>query len=230
MGKGSLVKSVVACTLPVLTGYVVLGIGFGILLSGIGLSAAWSSLMAAMIYAGAMQYLSVGLLAGAWAPLSAFLITLIVNARHIFYGFSFLEKYAGTGKVKPYLLFGLTDETFAVLSSAKVPDGVKPSLFYFLVTLFDQCYWFAGCTLGALIGRNLPFDTTGIAFSMTAMFVASFTERMASKPDRLPGVLGAAASAACLFVFGAQNFLLPAMAALIVLFALLRGRMEGEKA
>ena len=165
---GGVVKKAFIKSAPVLAGYVVLGIGFGILLRDAGYGLLWSLAMSALIFAGSMQYVGVGLLAGGASLISAALTTFMVNARHLFYSISMIGRY---------LIFALTDETYSLLCDGETPDGADPNLYRFLVSLFDQCYWVTGCVLGSVLGAALPFGTEGIEFSMTALFVASFTEQ-----------------------------------------------------
>ena len=220
-----LYKTAFIATLPVLSGYVVLGTGFGILLQSKGYGLGWALAMSLFIYAGSMQYLAVDLLAGGAGLIAAALTTLMVNARHLFYGISMIDKYKNTGWRKPYLIFGLTDETYS-LNCAALPDGVRsPQQYYFLVSLFNQCYWVAGSALGAVVGTVLPFSTEGIDFSLTALFVTVFVEQWQGTKDHVPALIGLGASMLCLAVFGPGNFLIPAML-LITAALMLRGRRE----
>lgn len=199
-------------TIPVLTGYIVLGIGFGIIMSTNGYSAWWSLAMSLFIYAGSMQYAAISLLTGGASLISVALTTLMVNARHLFYGISMIGKYKETGKEKPYLIFALTDETYALVSRDN-EDVDKKDIrkYYFLVSLFDQCYWVTGSVLGALIGNIIPFDTTGIDFALTALFITIFTDQWMKSKKHLPAIIGLLASVLSLVVFGSNNFLIPAM-------------------
>jgi 4-azaleucine resistance transporter AzlC len=208
-------------TLPVMAGYIVLGIGFGILLHDRGYSFWWAILMSLTIYAGSMQYVGVELLAGGASLISTALMTLMVNARHIFYGVSMVEKYRDMGKAKPYLIFALTDETYSLVCDPELPDGVDRKTYCFLVSLMDQCYWVLGSLLGALLGSALTFDTTGIDFSMTALFVVIFVEQWEKTRQHIPALLGLICALVCLVIFGADNFLIPTMICIpIGLFAL----------
>lgn len=213
-------------TVPVMAGYVFMGLAFGILLQGAGYGAGWAALMSLVIFAGSMQFVAVNLLVLPFSPLNALLITLMVNARHLFYGFSMLEKFKDMGRVKPYLIFGLTDETFSLLWSVAPPPKVNPRLFRFFVTLLDQLYWVTGGVLGALVGGGLPFDTRGIEFAMTALFVSICTEQLRDRSKRPPALIGLAGSALCLALLGSQRFMLPTMLLLILIFTALRGPLE----
>lgn len=206
-------------SLPVMAGYIVLGIGFGILLKDAGYGLIWSFLMSLTIYAGSMQYVGVSLLTAGASLITVALTTLMVNARHLFYGLSMVEKYKGAGKKKPYLIFSLTDETYSLLCSDDIPEGVQRHGYQFFVSLFDQSYWILGSVLGSLLGTILPFDTAGIDFSMTALFVTVFVEQWLTAKNHLPAIIGLAASIACLLIFGADSFLLPTM--IVITLALL---------
>lgn len=179
MNKKTIKYSFLA-TLPVMAGYLVLGMGFGILLHDKGYSFWWAILMSLCIYAGSMQYVGVELLSGGASLISAALMTLMVNARHIFYGVSMVDKYRDTGKAKPYLIFSLTDETYSLVCDPKFPEGVDSKKYYILVSVMDQCYWVIGSFVGGFLGSALQFNTTGIDFAMTALFVVIFVEQWES--------------------------------------------------
>jgi len=219
-------KTAFLSTLPVMAGYVVLGTGFGILLTSKGYGPLWTLAMSLFIYAGSMQYLAVDLLSGGAGLITAALTTLMVNARHLFYGISMIGKYQDTGKYKPYLIFALTDETYS-LNCGALPQGVTDAPdYYFLVSLFNQCYWVLGSMLGAALGFVLPFRTEGIDFALTALFVTVFVEQWLSTKDHIPALIGVGASAVCLILFGANSFLIPAMVLITGLLALY-GRKGG---
>lgn len=198
-------------SLPVLAGYVILGIGFGILLQNAGYGVLWAISMSCLIYAGSMQYVGVGLIAGGASVITTILTTVTVNARHLFYSVSMIKRYKDAGKYKPYLIFSLTDETYSLLCDGQVPDEKSGSLYRFLVSMFNQCYWITGSIIGSLLGSVLSFSTNGIEFSMTALFIASFTEQWISERNHIPALAGLACSLLCLVIFGAEHFLIPAM-------------------
>lgn len=212
-------------SLPVMAGYVVLGIGFGILLRNAGYGLAWAAAMAAAIYAGSMQYVGVGLLAGGAGIIATILTTVMVNARHLFYSISMIDRYKNAGKYKPYLIFALTDETYSLLSDGETPDRENADLYRFLVSLFNHLYWITGCVLGSLLGSVLPFSTAGIEFSMTALFIASFTEQWIRTREHLPAVTGLLSTLLCLLLFGPERFLIPAMLLITFVLTVLRGRL-----
>ncbi len=228
-GRG-VVKQAFVTSIPVMAGYVVLGIGFGILLHDAGYGVAWSFAMALLIYAGSMQYVGVSLLAGGASVITAILTTFMVNARHLFYSISMIERYQRSGKYKPYLIFALTDETYSLLCDGKTPEGADPDKYRFLVSLFDQCYWVAGCVLGSILGAALPFSTAGIEFSMTALFIASFTQQWLTSHEHTPAVVGLVGSLACLLLFGPDRFLIPAMLVITASLTALRPRLAGKGA
>jgi len=223
---GQLFKTAFVQTIPVLAGYLFLGMAFGFLLHSKGFGFEWAGFMSITIFAGAMQFVAVTLLTEPFAPLSVFVITLMINARHIFYGFSMLEKYRGTGKFKPYLIFGMTDETFALLYSTEPPKGASRKLFYFYVTILDHIYWIAGGIIGATLGAVLPFDAYGIEFIMPALFTAIVVEQLRKKQNRIPCIIGLVASAICLVIFGPERFILPAMAVLVAALTLARKPLD----
>lgn len=216
-------------TLPVMAGYLVLGMGFGILLHEKGYSFLWAVLMSVFIYAGSMQYVGVDLLSGGASLLSAALMTLMVNARHLFYGISMVDKYRDTGKAKPYLIFALTDETYSLVCDPELPDGVNRKAYYFLVSFMDQCYWVFGSFLGGLLGSALPFSAEGIDFSMTALFVVIVVEQWEKSSEHLPALLGFAVSMVCLLIFGPSNFLIPAMLGICIGLFLLKKTIEKKE-
>lgn len=198
-------------SLPIMAGYIVLGMGFGVLLETKGYGVGWALLMSGFIYAGSMQYVTINLLTAGASLISAALMTLMVNARHLFYGISMIERYRDTRPYKPYLIFGLTDETYSVVCSGTVPEGVDEKKYFFLVTLFAQCYWVLGSVMGSLLGSVLTFDSTGIDFSMTALFLVVFVEQWRSTKNHTSAIVGVAASLICLLIFGADQFLIPSM-------------------
>ncbi len=220
------IKHAFLSSLPVMAGYVVLGIGFGLLMYDKGYSFWWSVLMSLTIYGGSMQYVGVGLLSGGATVIATAITALMVQARHLFYGVSMLEKYRDAGRAKPYLIFALTDETYSLVCSPKLPQGMDEKNYDLLVSLFDQCYWVLGTLLGGLIGSAITFNTTGIDFSMTALFVVVFVEQWESARQHLPALLGLGCSVVCLLIFGADNFLIPTMIGITLGLFLLRPVIE----
>ncbi len=214
-------------SLPVMAGYVVLGTGLGIMLHNAGYGVVWAAAMSVFIYAGSMQYVGIGLLTGGASVITTIITTIMVNARHLFYSISMIDKYKGARKYKPYMIFALTDETYSLLCDDTDHDEETINRYRFFVSLFNQCYWVAGSVIGSLLGTVLPFSTKGIEFSMTALFIASFTEQWITSKDHIPALTGLVCTALCLIVFGAERFLIPAMLLITLVLTLIRGREEG---
>jgi 4-azaleucine resistance transporter AzlC len=215
-------------TVPVMTGYLFLGFGFGIFLNENGYGFLWALAMSGLIYAGSMQYVAVSLMTGGASLLVTALTTLMVNARHLFYGISMVDAYKGAGKKKPYLIFALTDETYSLVSREQVIRDPDRHRYCLLVSLFDQVYWVAGSVLGSLAGALIPINYEGIDFVLTALFVTIFVEQWLSTSDHRPAVTGVAATVICLLIFGADIFLIPSMAAIAAALILMKGRASHD--
>lgn len=215
-------------SLPVMAGYIVLGMGFGMVLRDAGYGPEWALAMSVLIYAGSMQFVLVNLLSGGASLLTVAVTTLLVNARHLFYGISMLDRYRDTGWAKPYLIFSLTDETYSLLStdSRLLPAGEGRKTFYLLVSLLNQCYWVTGSLLGSALGAVIPFSTRGIDFSLTALFLTILVDQWRSGRGRLFNALGLGITLLCLLLFGADRFLIPSM--LLILAAVIP--MVGKEA
>ena len=223
--KNSALQYAFPKTIPVMVGYVFLGMAYGILMSVNGYGIGWAALNSIIVYAGSLQYVGINLLTAAASPAAAFLMALMVNARHLFYGISMLGKYR---KGKAYLIFGLTDETFSILCSEQVPEGISETGVYGWVTFLDQCYWVLGTVLGAVLGSAIHFNTKGLDFALTALFVMIFTEQWMGQKDHGPAVTGVVSSVLCLVVFGSSSFIIPSM--LLILAAVTAGyRKEMRK-
>ena len=224
----SAVRKAFYMSIPVMAGYLVLGTGFGILMDKAGYGVLWSFAMSMLIFAGSMQYVGIGLLTGGASVLTTIITTIMVNARHLFYSISMIGRYKDAGKYRPYLIFALTDETYSILSNDNTefedPDDLNRYRFY--LTLFNQSYWVAGSVLGSLIGDVLPFSTEGIEFSMTALFTASLVEQWLKSEDHIPAVTSLLGTAACLLIFGTENFLIPSMLLITFVLSVLRGRLD----
>lgn len=216
-------------TVPVMVGYLFLGAAFGILLESKGYGFGWAALMSVFIYAGSMQFVTVDLLATAAGFLQVILMTLMVNIRHVFYGISMLGKFRNLGAKKPYLIFSLSDETFSLLCTAKPPEGVDRNWFFFFIALLDQLYWVVGSIAGGLLGASFSFNTQGIDFAMTALFVVIFVNQWREAKNHVPALVGLACSAVCLLLFGAQNFILPSLVSMVVLLTVFRKRLERKE-
>ena len=228
--KQMIIKQAFYRSLPVMAGYLVLGTGVGILLRSAGYGTFWAFAMSLFIYAGSMQYVGVGMIAGGASVLTMAVTTLMVNARHLFYSISMVDRYKDAGKYKPYLIFALTDETYSLLCDGTVPEGSDPDLYRFLVSAFNHSYWVAGSVLGSLLGAVLPFSTAGIEFSMTALFIASYTEQWITANDHIPALTGLIGTFVSLWIFGPERFLIPAMLLITFVLTVLRGRTDARKA
>ena len=211
-------------TVPVLTGYLVLGAAYGVLMQSKGFGAPWVLLMSAVAFCGSMQYLAITLLTTAFDPLSAFFLSLMVNARHLFFSLALLPKYRGLGRLRYFLIYTLSDENFSLSSTVEPPEDTDPTLFYFAMSLLTWLYWVAFSMLGGLIGGLITFDITGIDFALTALFVVLFIEQVIKRENRPAGFMGLACSVAGLAVFGADSMVIPAM--VLTLIALLLGRKK----
>ena len=226
--KRNAIRAAFLDTVPVMTGYVFLGFGFGILMYQSGYGVLWAGAMSLFIYAGSMQYVAVGLLTSGAGLVTTALTTLVVNARHLFYGISMIDAYKGSGRKKPYLIFALTDETYSLVSQNQPPEGISRHGYCFLVSLFDQIWWITGTILGSLAGRVLPIDLEGIEFVLTALFVTIFVEQWLSTKNHAPAIIGVASSAICLLIFGKDIFLIPSMALIAATLILLRNTGRGK--
>ena len=213
-------------TVPVMVGYLFLGAAFGILLESKGYGFGWAALMSIFIYAGSMQFVAVDLLATGAGFLQVILMTLMVNIRHVFYGISMLGKFRNLGAKKPYMIFSLTDETFSLLCTAEPPKNVDRNWFFFFIALFNQLYWIVGSVVGGLLGSSFSFNTQGIDFAMTALFVVIFVNQWREAKSHVPALVGLVCSLVCLLLFGADNFILPALIGMVVLPSVFRGRLD----
>jgi len=214
-------------TVPVMTGYIFLGMGFGILLNQSGYGVFWALCMAICMFAGSGQYLAVSLMAGRASLVTTAIAMFLLNARHIFYGLSLLEPYQHAGKKKPYLIFGLTDETYSLVTQNEPPEGVSRHTYCFLVTFLDHIYWICGCELGNVAGMLLPVDLTGVEFVLTALFVTMFVEQWLTHKDHRPALIGLGATALCLVIFAKDLFLIPSM--LLIALLLMISRKTGRR-
>lgn len=226
MSNRELIKNVIIKTLPVMAGYIVLGTGFGILLKVNGYGLFWALLMSVIIFAGSAQYVGISLISGGASIITTAITILMVNARHLFYGISMINKYKDAGKRKPYLIFALTDETYSLVCDGEYPDGVDKYRYWFLISLFNQCYWIIGTVIGSVLGSVIKFNTAGIEFSMTALFVTVFVEQWLSVKEHRPAIIGLLSAIVSLLIFGSDNFLIPAMILIVVALYMMRGKIE----
>lgn len=213
-------------TIPIFTGFCFLGMAYGIYMNASGFSFFYPLMMSMLIYGGSLEFVAVEMLLSPFAPVQVFIMAFLIQARHLFYGLSMLEKFKGLGWKKFYLIFGMCDETFSINCSAEIPEGVDRGWFFFFVTLLDQIYWVFGATLGGLIGSLLTFDTTGINFIMTSMFVVIFLEQWLKEKNHVSAIIGLSVSALCLFGFGVNTFMIPTMITIIILLAVFRKPIE----
>ena len=213
-------------TIPIFAGFWFLGLTYGIYMNVSGFSFWCPCLMGLSIFAGSMEFVAVNLLLGAFDPLQALVLTLMINARHLFYGISMLDKYKGTGWKKPYLIFGMCDESFSINYTARIPADIDRGWFMFFVTFLNHLYWFSGATLGGIFGSLIHFNTEGLDFVMTAMFVVIFMEQWLKEKRHESAWIGLGSSLVCLILFGADHFIIPAMLVILALLTFLRGPLE----
>lgn len=216
-------------TLPIGAGFLFLGASYGLLMRSKGFSLWYPLFMSCFIFAGSMEFVTVDLLLSAFHPLHAFLLALMVNARHLFYGLSMLDKYKNVGRKKWYLIYGMCDETFSINCTVTPPEDVDRGWFMFFVTLLNQCYWVSGAALGWVLGSLISFNTEGIEFVMTALFVVIFLNQWEENRDHRPALTGVGCSVLCLLIFGSENFILPAMGLILLCFTLGRKRFERKE-
>lgn len=222
-------RSAAHYTLPILAGFLFLGIAYGILMRSLGFAAWYPIVMSIVIFAGSMQFVAANLFTQPFDPLTALALTLLVNARHIFYGLSLLDVYRNVGGKKWYLIFGLCDETFSINCSVEPPEGVDRSWFYFFVTFLDNFYWVAGSALGALFGQFIHFDTTGIEFAMTALFLIIFVGQWERESHHISSLVGLGISLLCLLLVGPKHFVVAAMVGILFLLTILRKPLERKE-
>ncbi|MBD5484448.1 MAG: azaleucine resistance protein AzlC [Lachnospiraceae bacterium] len=215
-------------TIPIFAGFWFLGMTYGIYMNVSGFSFLYPMFMSLTIFAGSVEFVAVSLLLGAFNPLQALAMTLMINARHLFYGISMLDKYRGNGLKDIYLIFGMCDESFSINYTADIPEGIDRGWFMFFVTLLNQCYWVFGATLGGIFGSLIHFNTEGLDFVMTAMFVVIFMEQWMKEKNHISAFVGLGVSLLCLIAFGADDFIIPAMIGILGVLTLLRTPLEKE--
>ena len=224
-------KEAIIATLPVMSGYLVLGFGFGLIVKSAGFGILIATVMSLSIYAGSMQYVAIGLFTGGASLITVAITTLMVNARHLFYGISMLDKYRGVGKIKPYLIFSLTDETYSLVcdGAPSIPEEEKRS-YYLFVSVLNHFYWVAGSFLGAVAGTILSFNTEGVDFALTALFLTVMLEQWLTAKSHFPALTGLLVSIASLLIFGRDSFLIPAMLIIALILLLPINSDEREEA
>ena len=221
-------KSAFKVSLPIMAGYGFLGLTYGIYMHELGFSFVYPLLLAITVYAGSAEFLVGNMLLGSFSPLQTFFMVLMVNARHLFYGLSMFDRYKGLGWKKFFLIFGMSDETFALNSSTTVPKGVDRGWFLLFTTWLDETYWVVGATVGGLVGPLLKFDLRGLEFVLTAMFTAIFVDNWLRERTHVSSVAGLVITGMCLVMFGADRFIIPSMAVILVFLTLMRRRLEGK--
>lgn len=230
MGKvNTSLRHAFRASLPIMAGYGFLGVTYGIYMHELGFSFVYPMLLAVTVYAGSAEFLLGNMLLGSFHPIQAFLMVLMINARHLFYGLSMLDRYKGLGWKKFFLVFGMSDETFALTSSAKIPEGADKGWFLLWITWLDETYWVVGATLGGIIGPYLKFDLRGLDFVLTAMFTAIFADNWLREKNHTSSMSGLFISAFCLLLFGADNFIIPSMAVMLVFLTLYRKRIRSAQ-
>lgn len=212
-------------TIPVFTGFTILGTAYGILMNSKGYGVKWTVLASVMVFTGSAQYVAITFLTSVFDPINAFLMTVMINARHLFYGISMLDKYKNIGRLKPYLIFGLCDETFSIVCSSEPPEDVDKKWFNFFVTFLNHCYWVLGSLIGALLGPVVSFNTKGLDFVLTALFVSTFVGQWKNKKDHRQAIVGVVCSIVGLIIFGPTGFIIPSMIAIIIILIMM-GRKE----
>ena len=222
-------KAAFPCTIPIMTGFIFLGAAYGIYMNASGFSFVYPLFMSMLIYGGSLEFVAVEMLLSPFAPLQVFIMALLIQARHLFYGLSMLDKFRGTGWKKFYLIYGMCDETFSVNYTADIPEDVDRGWFMFFVTLLNQFYWVASATTGGIIGSLLKVNTDGISFVMTAMFVVIFMDQWLKENQHISSLIGLGVSLICLLIFGADSFMIPTMITIVVLLTVLRHRLEKEE-
>jgi len=224
--KKKLLKYTALQTLPVFCGYLFLGIAFGLLLADAGYGFFWALLTSTLIYAGSMQFVLINLLTSGAGLLTTAFMTLLINGRHLFYGLTFIEKFKRMGKRYFYMIFSLTDETYSLLCALDAPKEFREEDVCFSISVMDHCYWVFGSLVGAAIGQIIPFDTTGVDFAMTALFVVIFVEQWLSFPTNVPAVIGLISGVLCLLLFGPSNFILPSLLATVTVLMCFCKKLE----
>lgn len=224
--RRSALKAAFPHTIPILAGFLFLGMAYGFLMKSSGFPFYYPMIMGMTIFGGSLEFVAVSMLLSTFAPLQTLMMALMIQARHLFYGISMLKKYDGLGWKRFYLIFGLCDESFSINCTAEIPEDVDKGWFYFFVTLLDQSYWVTGAALGGLLGSVLTFNTEGLDFVMTAMFVVIALEQWLKDKRHTSACIGLIASVACLLIFGKDSFLIPSMIGILILLTAFRGPIE----
>lgn len=224
--KWAALRAAFPYTIPIFAGFWFLGLAYGIYANVSGFSFLYPLIMSIVIFGGSLEFVTITMLLSPFAPMQAFLMALLIQARHLFYGIAMLDRFKGTGWKKYYLIYGMCDETFSINFTAKVPKGIDKGWFMVFVTLLNEIYWVSGASIGGIVGSYLTFDTKGIGFVMTAMFVVIFMEQYQREYSHITAWVGFAASFLCLELFGSQAFIIPSMLCILVVLTLIRGPLE----
>jgi 4-azaleucine resistance transporter AzlC len=224
--KKKALKAAFPYTIPIFAGFWFLGMAYGIYMNVSGFSFVYPMIMSIIIFGGSLEFVAVEMLLSPFAPVQTLVMTLLIQARHLFYGLSMLDKFKHMGWKKFYLIFGMCDETFSINYTADIPQDVDRGWFMFFVTLLNHFYWFSGATIGGLLGSLITFNTDGISFVMTSMFVVIFMEQWMKEKHHISSYIGLGVAAVCLFLFGTDSFMIPTMIAIILFLAAIRKPME----
>lgn len=222
------IKAAFPATIPVMLGYLSVGIAFGLLFQKSGYNFLWAIFMSLIVYAGSMQFIAINLLTSGAGLIEIAIMTLFVNIRHMFYGLSFIDKFKSMGNKKTYMIFSLSDETYSLLCSSKAPEGVDENLYLFSIAFLNQIYWLVGTFIGSIAGSLIVFNTEGIDFAMTALFVVIFIEQWSAFKTHIPVFIGIISTILSLLMFGADNLVLPSMLFIIVALMLFKKQIEGK--
>jgi len=226
--KTKALKAAFPYTIPVMLGYLFIGIAFGVLFENKGYNFMWAILMSTLVYAGSMQYVAINFFTGGVSLVTVVFITLMVNIRHVFYGLSMIDKFKDMGKVKPYMIFSLTDETYSLLCLTDTPKDVNKNYFLFFIALLNQSYWVIGSFIGSVAGSLITFNSEGIDFAMTALFTVIFVEQWLFCTSHIPAITGILITVICLILFGAESFLLPSMLLILIVLTIFRDKIESK--
>jgi len=226
--KTKALKAAFPYTIPVMLGYLFIGIAFGVLFENKGYNFIWAILMSTLVYAGSMQYVAINFFTGGISLVTIVFITLMVNIRHVFYGLSMIDKFKTMGKLKPYMIFSLTDETYSLLCLTDTPKDVNKNYFLFFIALLNQSYWVIGSFIGSVAGSLITFNSEGIDFAMTALFTVIFVEQWLFCISHIPAITGVLITVICLILFGAENFLLPSMLLILIVLTIFRNKIESK--
>lgn len=216
-------------TIPILTSYIFLGAAYGIIMNSKGYGLIWSLLMSLFVYAGSVQYVAVAFLTSAFNPIYALFLTLMVNARYLFYGLCMINKLNDTGRLKPFIIYWLSDETFSIICAAEPKEGINKGYFMFFIALLNYTYWALGTAIGSLLGNMMSFNTKGLDFALTALFVVIFISQWKSQRNHSPAIIGVLSSIICVLIFGQNNFIIPSMIIILISLTIMRNKIEGDE-